>query len=140
MFVEKLTKDELIQFITNNELKRNRENRNDEFPEFEDARQRELSRNFDFANISNYSVKNGKVSFKININKFVFTDFDYISPFMIRLKANIVDKDWIRFMSDKFGDEYKTAFLEYRKKQKEKYLKETAEKYDNQTKNYEREL
>ena len=140
MFVEKLTIDELVQFITNNELISYSENVDSMYPEYEKMRQIAISRKYDFSNISNYSVKNGKASFNIDSNEFLFTDFDYISPFVIRLIDGIVDKDWIKFMANKFGDEYKAAFLEYRQEQKEKKLKEYAENYDDYTKSYEEEL
>lgn len=41
----------------------------DKFPFYEEIKQREIATNYDFSNISNYSVKNGKIFIIIGLGE-----------------------------------------------------------------------
>ena len=59
-----------------------------------------------------------------------FTDFDFITSGIIRMKSKMHDKDWLNFMYSKMcklgiGEEYKSAFTKCREKEKEELIKAT---------------
>ena len=67
---------------------------------------------------------------------FKFTDFDYNTNYTIVLYKGVHDKDWIKFMYEKFGEEYKEAFLNFREEEKRQILEDTAKRFDEDTMEY----
>lgn len=68
-----------------------------------------------------------------------FTDFDFVTSSIIRMKSKMHDKDWLQFMYSKmceigFGDEYKSAFAKCREEEKEELIKDTIKAFDKDTK------
>ena len=121
MFVEKLTKDDIVNYIANYEIVKYDES---------------VKRQYDFNLISNYKVTAGKITFSIRNINFEITDFDFETNYTIKLKG-VHNKNWLNFMYEKFGDAYKKAFLAYRSQEKKKLLEETAKNFDDDTADYE---
>lgn len=125
MFVEKLTKDEIIDFITNHEIAK----RNDY-----------VKVQYDFNEIDNYNVSESEITFRIRDKKFKFTDFDYSSNYTNTSYSGLHDKNWLRFMYNRFGNPYKIAFLSFREQEKRDILEATAKRFDEDTEMYENGL
>ncbi len=121
MFVEQLSKEDLIEYITKIELI-NGDNK--------------VNERFDFSAMSNYKVGKGRISFGIRDMKFNFTDFDYSTNYRIPLYKGVHNKNWLSFMSKKFGNPYKIAFLTFREQEKKSVLDATAKRFDEDTKKY----
>jgi len=67
-----------------------------------------------------------------------FTDFDFVTSSIIRMKSKMHDKDWLKFMYSKMcelglGEEYKSAFAKCREKEKEQLIKDTIKSFDKDT-------
>ena len=125
MFVEQLTKEDLIEYLTNHELIKYDES---------------IKSQYDFSLIENYKVKEGKITFKIRDIKLKFTDFDYNTNYTLKLYNGVHNKCWINFMYKKFGTKYKTAFLTFREQEKSAILEAAAKRFDEDTSKYENEL
>ena len=125
MFVEQLTKEDLIDYLVNYELAK--------YDEFAKSK-------YDFNSIENYKVKEGKITFKIRDIKLKFTDFDYNTNYIIKLYNGVHNKSWINFMYKKFGAKYKTAFLAFREQEKSAILEAAAKRFDEDTYEYENSL
>ena len=125
MFVEHLTKEDLIDYLTNYELVN--------YNEFAKSR-------YDFNAIEDYKVKEGKITFRIRDIKLKFTDFDYNTNYTIKLYNGVHNKSWINFMYKKFGSKYKAAFLTFREQEKSAILEATAKRFDEDTSKYENGL
>lgn len=121
MFVEKLSKEDLIDYISKYELVN--------YDEY--ARSQ-----YDFNAITNYNVREGKITFRINDKKFKFTDFDYTTNFIIRFQKGTHNEKWLHFMFKKFGNPYKVAFLTFREQEKKRVLEKTEKNFDDKTLEY----
>lgn len=121
MFVEQLSREDLINYITNYEL-----------PQYDDY----VKQQYDFNAITNYKVSDGKITFRIRDKKFKFTDFDYTTNYKIALYNGVHNERWLNFMSKKFGNPYKIAFLTFREQEKESVLEATAKRFDEDTIKY----
>lgn len=120
MFVEKLKKEDLIEFLTTKKLIK--------FDE-------DIKSNL-FNAIEKYKVKEGEITFQIRNRRFKFIDFDYISNYTIKLYNGVHDQDWLEFMYEKFEEEYKSAFLDFRKQEKKQVLEDYAKRFDEDTAKY----
>ena len=86
---------------------------------------------------SNSSIK-VSISGTMGRNKMSFTDFDFVSSGIIRMKSKMHDKDWLKFMYSKMcelgrGEEYKSAFAKCREEEKEELIKNTIKSFDRET-------
>lgn len=151
MFVEKLTKKDLIEFLRENNLKpalayskkymKDYAKANSWNPElvknmasFTEIHNKTILENYDFSKISEYKTGKDEISFKINGNKFIFNDFDNYNPHVRKLKwSTAPNTDWLKFMYGKFGREYRNAFDQNREKEKAKLLRKTAGDFDTET-------
>lgn len=120
MFVEKLKKEDLIEFLTTKKLIK--------FDE-------DIKSNL-FNAIEKYKVKEGEITFQIRNRRFKFIDFDYISNYTIKLYNGLHDQDWLEFMYEKFEEEYKSAFLDFREQEKKQVLEDYAKRFDEDTAKY----
>ena len=83
-----------------------------EFMDSDFANSSELVRNaYSFDGASSYETKGDKIVVKIAETKFILTDFDYKTSGTVSLYDGNHHKAWIKFMYEKFGQEYKKAFL-----------------------------
>ena len=121
MFVEKLSKKDIIEYITKYEL-----------PNYDDY----VKSQYDFSAITNYKVGEGKITFKIRDKKFKFTDFDYTTNYTIALYNGVHHKRWLSFMYKRFGEEYRQAFLSFREQEKIAVLNATEKRFDEDTEKY----
>ena len=121
MFVEQLSREDLIDYITNYELVK-----------YDDY----VRSQYDFNAISNYKVSKGKITFRIRDKKFKFTDFDYTTNYVIALYKGVHNGRWLHFMSRKFGNAYKIAFLTFREQEKNSVLEATGKRFDEDTLKY----
>lgn len=121
MFVEQLSKEDFIDYLTKYELVR--------YDEYTKSQ-------YDFNAITDYKVCEGKVTFRINDKKFKFTDYYFRTNYIIVLRRDAHDKNWLNFMFKKFGNPYKFAFLKFRELEKSRVLDETGAIFDNDTLNY----
>jgi len=121
MFVEQLSKEDIIEYITNYEL-----------PKYDDY----MKNQYDFKAITNYKVSEGKITFRIRDKKFKFTDFDYTTNYIIACYNGVHSKRWLNFMYKRFGEEYKQAFLSFREREKIEVLKAAEKRFDEDTSKY----
>ena len=148
MFVEKLTKEDLIDFI-----------KCKNFTSDEDEKVV-----FDFDNMTDLVVKSGKVSFSLPYKKYTKPyryilnhcsripdfktrevegfliieafDFGFSIDETFSIRNDVLNKSWLRFMYSKFGEKYKKEFLKFREAKKAEVLKATASEFDNETKKW----
>lgn len=101
MFIEKLSRNEILEFYEKIYLKR-------------------LVNVERFApdKIENYAYKNGKITFQVFFRHFTITDFDFKDSEMGQLKSGIHDPCWLKFMYKKFGNRYAVTFFKYIKEEK----------------------
>ncbi|MGN0798196.1 MAG: hypothetical protein ACI4L7_01280 [Christensenellales bacterium] len=125
MFVEQLSIEELINYIIDYDL-----------PQYDEH----VRHQYDFDAIADYKVSDGSVTFRIDDMIFNFTDFDYATNYTRDLRYGLHNEKWLNFMTRKFGKTYTSAFLNFRKKEKEILLKVTAKNFDNNTINYAKKM
>ena len=121
MFVERLTIEDIKEYIINYELS--------QYDDF-------VKKDYDFNAVSNLKVSDGKITFRIRDIKFKFTDFDYKSNRIISLYDGVHSKRWLNFMYKRFGEEYRQAFLSFREQEKIAVLNATEKRFDEDTEKY----
>ena len=126
MFVEKLKKEDFVQFIK----------------EITNGKFFMISGLYDTTKLENYKVEDGKVTFNNTYIKFVFTDFNFTDSGRENriVPQKEYSKRWLKFMYERFGEQYKSAFLAHRKELRSDALKNFASSYDENTKKYADEL
>lgn len=117
MFVEQLSREDLIDYITKHELVK--------YDEYTRSQ-------YNFNAITDYNVCEGNITFRINNKKFMFTDFDYLE----NSRKSTHNKRWLYFMFKKFGNPYKLAFLAFREQEKKRKLKAIEKGFDDETLKY----
>lgn len=122
MFVERLTKEELLAFVLKDEA----------------VKYEYIKRCGTVDAIRYFSVDNGRVTFSIGNIDFVFTDFDVSNNYMFRSYNGGHNKAWIQFMYDKFGEDYRLAFYKFRTQEKRRLLKRVADQFDKDNRVYEK--
>lgn len=92
--------------------------------------------------ISKYIQDNSSIRVSISgtmgENCMTFTDFDFVTSVIIRMKSKMHDKDWLNFMYSKMckfglGEEYNIAFAKCREKEKEELNKDTIKSFNKDT-------
>ena len=126
MFVEQLTRDEIIDYITKDELTKY-------LTKYDDY----VSKEYDFNEITDYEVSEGEITFRIRDKKFKLTDFDYTTNYTTTLYNGFHCKSWLSFMYKRFGNPYKIAFLSFREQEKRDILEAAAKRFDEDTAEYE---
>lgn len=121
MFIEKISKEEIIAFSKDFLKKFQEEN-----PHIY----------FELNQIFRYKKNKGVVTFALSGVAFTVSDFDFKNDYLTNCNRFGVDKAWLKFMYDKFGEEYKKAFFKNREKQRQLVIKETANKFDLSTAEY----
>ncbi len=122
MFVEKLTMTDIKTFLENR------------FGKIETL----IPNLFVFDNPIYYVNNNDKIVFCTEYVKYTFTDFEFVSCAKHgTINPEINNKSWLKFMYNKFGDEYKKEFLKMREAKKESQMRKYENSYDNETKKLE---
>lgn len=130
MFVEKLSKQDIIDFYVNVYLESFKKDsyflyyKNETNSKLNEYIEDNLSPN----NITLYKVVGDKITFSVDNHNIKISDFDFISNRVRGFEDGIHNKDWLIFMANKFGDEYATAFLDF--KNKEEQLKKIANNFN----------
>ena len=124
MYIEKLTDEEIKSYVDCYYSN----------PKYDLAKQ--YNGNFSVVKITR---KKGKITvFLRDRSNIEITDFDYKPSHIIRLLSGMHDKNWLKFMYEKFGEEYKTAFLEFRKEATNQLLDKENSRLQSQTAEYEK--
>ena len=131
MFIEKLTKNEVIKFFDNVVYK---EWLND-WKE-KGLENMFLNMGYDSSNIRNYKQTDKTIKFSINDVSFIITDFDMVNSKTIRFSDNMHNEQWLKYMYAKFGNQYAEEFKKYREIKKEKAVKDYENGFNCQTKKY----
>lgn len=124
MYIEKLTDAEIKSYIDSYYSD----------PKYDLAKQ--YNSNFSVVKITR---KQGKITaFLHDRSNIEITDFDYKPSHIIRLCSGMHDKNWLKFMYEKFGEEYKIAFLEFRKETTNQLLDKENSRLQSLTAEYEK--
>jgi len=123
MFVERLSKEELEEFA-----------KRDKYVE----EGRIVRNSYDENQVRYFEVCDGRVTFSIGRVDFLFTDFDCSNNYVFRSYNGSHNKDWLAFMFEKFGMEYKLAFYKYRTMEKRRLLKQLSDRIDSDNARYEK--
>ena len=126
MFVEKLTKEEVLGFYRDCLIRNGEEYVLEFLDNLEDAK--------DYKNMGD------KITYILKGIKFTITDFEYSSEKTFRLYAGLHNRDWLKFMYKRFGEPYRQAFIESRKQERKRVLTFFAKRFDNDTAKYLSEL
>ena len=91
--------------------------------------------------VQNNSSIEVSISGTMGRNCITFTDFDFVTSGIIRMKSKMHDKEWLNFMYSKMcklgmGEEYKSAFAKCREKEKEELIQDTIKSFDEDTAKY----
>lgn len=127
MFIEKLTKEEIAEILSNKYS----------------GIETKISDLHRFDNPVAFNKVNGSVVFETKYIYYVLTDYEFAAVDKNRIgtknKGFVTrfDRDLISYMYNRFGEEYKRSFLEYRQETKQLSLKQAAQVYDQETKNIE---
>lgn len=122
MFIERLTKQDIKEYLENS----------GEIELF-------LPIIFDDDNIAK-CIKNGEITFYAGNSVCFASDYQFTRLGLIQLVRCNHNKKWLKFMHNKFGEEYKAAFVEQRKLEREQALAEYAKKFDQNTEEFEKFL
>ena len=88
--------------------------------------------------ISEFEVENGRVTFSVGRVDFLFTDFDCLNNYVFRSYNGSHNKDWLAFMYQKFGTEFKHEFYKYRTQEKRRMMKFVSARFDAENAIYEK--
>ena len=130
MYIEKLTKEDVAEFLANKYS----------------GIETKISDLHRFDHPVAFNVFNGAIVFETEYVSYVLTDYEYAAVDKNRRGTRDrgfvtrFDRDLISYMYERFGEEYKKSFLEYRQTGKRATLQQAAQKYDEETENIEGEF
>lgn len=132
MFVEKLTREEIVDFYIKNVYEK-------VLKTSEKLGVGYYANSYSPENIKKYKVEDGVVSFEVSDLVIKISDFEFEKAEEFE-RPVYLDLDWIKFMKSKFGDEYVDAFKAHRERTKKIVVKQILEDfvrdYDKTTNNY----
>lgn len=130
MYIEKLTKGDIINFYNENVYKtllsKNRKIGIDY-----------IVLKYSPNHIKDYVSENGQVTFNVSDMSVSLSDYDFKTNRTFKLNKFLCNKDWLKFMYSKFGDEYLKSFVAFREDAKQvvidKEIERLKKEYDTAT-------
>ena len=116
MFVEKLTKEDIVEYLKENVWSRNTGlyGKNPE------------------KHIIYFDVENGEIHLKADIFRYVFSDFSFSEYSTFLQCRTMPNNKYLKLMYSRFGEDYKKEFLKFRETEKARVLNS----FDDETKNF----
>ena len=152
MFIKNIKKEDIVEFITTyhyNDCVERVAKARDKFNKTQDKVdehsiwiEQTAAESWNPRNITEYIQDDSSIDVSISgtmgSTQMTFTDFDFVTSNIIRIKSKMHDKDWLKFMYSKMcelglGEEYKSAFVKCREQEKEELIKKTIESFDKDT-------
>ena len=152
MFIENIKKEDIVEFITTyhyNDCVERVAKARDKFNKTHDRVDQHsiwieetAAESWNPQRITEYIKDNESIEVSISgtmgRTQMTFTDFDFQTPSIIRMKSKMHDKNWLKFMYSKMcelglGEEYKSAFAKCREEEKENLIKATIKSFDKDT-------
>ena len=130
MYIEKLTKGDIINFYNENVYKtllsKNRKIGIDY-----------IVLKYSPNHIKDYVSENGQVTFNVSDMSVSLSDYDFKTNRTFKLNKFLCNKDWLKFMYSKFGDEYLKSIVAFREDAKQvvidKEIERLEKEYDTAT-------
>lgn len=88
--------------------------------------------------ITNFKRENGKITFNTRYYQYEIRDFGFLEQYLWGISPfecnNTLVLSWLQFMYSKFGEDYEKSFLKFRESQKSTAIKAAEDRYDTDTK------